>query len=158
MHSTTLCILCTSYNKPDIFRPPRSILIPKAVTKTALSFIMYFMYLRGRSEPREPNSSISGTVPSANTSMTSAPLPELPPDIASSHIAYIEPQGMTPVRSPTMSGRAAKRRRATLVTEQNELCCGASERNPGSSPHMFMPMRATRMPIIVKAMLFTCIV
>ena len=127
MHSTVLCILCISYNRPDIFRPPRSILIPNAVTSTALSFIMYFIYLRVISEPSEPN-------------------------------AYIEPQGIAPVRSPTISGRAAKRRRAPAVTEQNELCCGMSERNPGSSPHMFMPMTATKSPIIVKAMLFACTV
>ena len=158
MHSTILCILWISYKRPDIFRPPRSILIPNAVTSTALSFIIYFIYLRGISEPSEPNSSISGTVPSANASMTNAPLPALPPDIANSHIAYIEPQGITPVRSPTTSGREAKRRRAPTVTEQYELCCGMSERRPGSSPHMFMPMSATRMPIMVKAMLFVCIV
>lgn len=158
MHSTILCILWTFYNRPDILRPPRSILIPNAVTSTALSFIMYFIYFRGINEPNDPNSSISGTVPSAKASMTSAPLPALPPDIANSHIAYIEPQGITPVRSPTMRGREAKRRRAPAVTEQNEFCCGMSERRPGSSPHMFMPMSATSIPIIVKAMLFTCIV
>ncbi len=132
--------------------------MPKAVTRTALSFTMYFMYLRGISEPREPKSSISGTVPSANASITSAPLPALPPDIANSHIAYMEPQGIIPVRSPIIRGRAANRRQAPLVTEQYELCCGTIDRKPGSSPHIFMPMSATSMPIIVNAMLLVCIV
>ena len=95
-----------------------SIFMPKAVTRTALSFIIYFMYLRGISEPAEPNSSISGTVPAAKASMTSAPLPALPPDIANSHMAYIEPQGITPVRSPTISGREAELRRTFDAAEQ----------------------------------------
>ena len=140
-----------------IFSPFISIFTPNAVTSTALSFIIYLSDLFGMSDPSEPKSSMSGTVPRENASIMSAPLPMLPEDIANSHIAYIEPQGITPVSSPTMSGLAA-RRFLPAVTEQNELCCGIRARSPGSSPHIFMPMMATRMPTIVNTSDFVCIV
>ena len=70
-----------------IFMIFTSISMPKAATNTALIFTIHFEYFAGINAPREPNKSISGTVPKAHTSMVSAPIPALPVPMEFTHIA-----------------------------------------------------------------------
>lgn len=58
--------------------PLTSIDSPSVTTSTALPLTMYFIQPRGRNDCSAPKRNSSGTVPSENTSITSAPRTALP--------------------------------------------------------------------------------
>ena len=63
---------------PNRRMPLTSIDSPSVTTSTALPLTMYFIQPRGRNDCSAPNRNSSGTVPSENTSITSAPRTALP--------------------------------------------------------------------------------
>lgn len=125
--------------------------MPRAVTSTALSFSIYFMYFLGTKEFRAPKQNIKGNVPRAKKSIISAPLTAFPDDIAKSHMAYIVPQGMKPVSAPMIRGLPETQPLVFFGKRQKPCPVGMIAPSPGISPHIFMPIKSTASPMTQKS-------
>ena len=71
-------------------------------------------------------------------------------------MAYIEPQGISPVKSPNAKGLPAKRFLPFFGRLQKPLCAGESARSPGISPHILTPIISTASPTAVNTADLAC--
>ena len=88
----------------SILMPFMASMRPMVMMSTVLTLRMYLLYFLVSASPSMPNTSMQTLVPRPNTSISVAPKAAEPAEAAKNHIDDSMPQGITPVRSPTING------------------------------------------------------